>query len=377
MKKWEDIIKERLEEYDCTPPEGSLEAFHQLREAKSAFPGKKGIPWGWLLVPATVAASLFIFLFNNVTPTANVNPELSPLAVTDQRDTIPCDMPIAIAPVSEEVQPRPRPTVCRTNETIFITPEHTDEGRDNSTIDTSDSTESHSPAFAENNEQLSTPLYSDASSPSKSEQRDGSWPAIIKALPSTLAFSTIPFLASGIFKPVAFTSPTPPSLYSTNPTAIAPTSARHAFPLKIGLTTAFCINERVRLSTGIQYSQYRSVFTYDDFGDIKQVVHYLGVPLRADWSVFSDKWFEIYLGSGFELDQCVKATFSDTSVKKDGLVFSLTGVGGVQLNLCKNFGLYIQPELVWDITFGNRKLITYRTEHPLMFDVSAGLRIVF
>ena len=83
------------------------------------------------------------------------------------------------------------------------------------------------------------------------------------------------------------------------------------------------------------------------------------------------------------------------AVKRDGFIFSLLVAGGIQVNVHKLIGLYLEPELVW--TGGkptkaeenyypwyvngllpgpdNTKLQTYRTEHPFMFSVSTGLRI--
>ena len=378
MKKWEDIIKERLEEYDCTPPEGSLEAFHQLREAKSAFPGKKGIPWRWILVPAMVSASLAVFLIHHGLQPSGTNPQIIPQAVvTNQPDDIPYDAQTAMVLISNDVKPLSHPTTGQPKEIILADIlSHADEIQTTDSFDTP--SESQVPEITETIEHIiSAPVDIDSLRLTESKRRTGSsWPAIEKVLPSAFAFSLIPLLASATTTPATFTFPAPPDL-TADPTVIAPSAASHAFPMKAGIVTSFYFNEHICFSTGIQYTQYRSVFTYDSFGEIKQVVHYLGVPIRVDWSIVSSNLFDIYLGGGFEFDQCIKATFGNDSVKKDRAAFSLVGVGGIRLNLCKNFGLYIQPELVWDITSGNRKLITYRTEHPLMFDVSTGLRIVF
>ena len=62
MKQWEDILKERLEGYKSTLPEGSYAEFQKLREAGKAAPRKKAYPLVWAAAVA-VAASLAAVLF--------------------------------------------------------------------------------------------------------------------------------------------------------------------------------------------------------------------------------------------------------------------------------------------------------------------------
>ncbi|MBP5548966.1 MAG: hypothetical protein J6X63_00615 [Bacteroidales bacterium] len=52
----------------------------------------------------------------------------------------------------------------------------------------------------------------------------------------------------------------------------------------------------------------------------------------------------------------------------------MLGVGGVQLNISKRIGIYMEPEFSWTKTAG-RVLDTYRSKHPFMFSATAGLRL--
>jgi hypothetical protein len=71
----------------------------------------------------------------------------------------------------------------------------------------------------------------------------------------------------------------------------------------------------------------------------------------------------------------VGATLGGKAIPKDGLSLSLLGAGGVQMNMTKRLGLYVEPELSWRIPSEKNMLQTYRSQHPLMFSVNAGLRI--
>ena len=62
MKQWEDIVKERLEGYESTLPEGSYAQFQKLRAKGKQAPRKKVYSFVWAAV-AAVAASLAAVLF--------------------------------------------------------------------------------------------------------------------------------------------------------------------------------------------------------------------------------------------------------------------------------------------------------------------------
>ena len=150
--------------------------------------------------------------------------------------------------------------------------------------------------------------------------------------------------------------------------------AIHYFPLKLGLSARFPIRERLSITTGLDYSWYKSSFTYALSGEKIQNAHYLGIPVRLDWTLASGKWLDVYLGGGVEGDWCLGATLAGERIAKDGFSASLLGAGGIQFNPTKHVGLYLEPQLSWSFTPQKPVLETYRTENPLMFSLAAGLR---
>ena len=83
---------------------------------------------------------------------------------------------------------------------------------------------------------------------------------------------------------------------------------------------------------------------------------------------------DVYLGGGLEADYCLGATLAGERIAKDGFGLSLLGAGGIQLNLTKQIGLYVEPEISWTIPSESHVLQTYRSDNPVMFSLTSGLR---
>ena len=115
-------------------------------------------------------------------------------------------------------------------------------------------------------------------------------------------------------------------------------------------------------------------FTYYVSGEKIQNAHYIGIPVRLDWTLASGRWLDVYLGGGLEADYCLGATLAGERIAKDGFGLSLLGAGGIQLNLTKQIGLYVEPEISWTIPSESRVLQTYRSDNPVMFSLTSGIR---
>jgi hypothetical protein len=151
--------------------------------------------------------------------------------------------------------------------------------------------------------------------------------------------------------------------------------SQHYFPLKLGLSARVPLTEKLWLTSGLEYSLYASRYVMSMSGESWQRAHYLGIPLRLDWIITSNSWLDVYVGAGAQADFCLGATLNKTTIRKDNPSLSLLGAGGIQINFTKRLGLYVEPTLSWRIPTGENVLVTYRSEHPLMFSLSTGLRI--
>lgn len=414
MKKWEDIVKERLEGYESTLPEGSYAEFRRLRaDGKEATPRKKVYPLAWAAAVA-VAASLaaVLLLWQPSRPEGGVHlvqqesapiegdvrlaqplSEETPVA-DDSAAGEPASAPSLLAQAApvKPVRPATRPVMAQPEPQAEPRPESMD------VPEKVEETSSETPAPEEDKE---TPVtvreepFIPTGSPFIPEDRPGQRVNLKVAAPvagGVLGAGALALLVSS-FAPrsAAELAPGPGNdYYSGKPGALNPNGepvenpdvkeeqlldSRHAFPLRLGVSARIPVWNRLYLNTGLEYSRYASSFTYLLMGEKTQVAQYLGIPLRLDWVFPLGKRFDAYAGAGMQADYCLSVRRGGISARRDGIALSLGAAAGVQLNLTQNVGLYAEPQLSWRVPTGATGYQTYRTRHPWMFSVSAGVRI--
>lgn len=389
MKKWEDIIKDRLEEYESTLPEGSLADFRALREAGSASPRKKTYPLVWATVAAVAAGLTAILLLRpSATPEEGVRIiQQPPVTQVLPVDNVEVATPILDAPfVVQAVNPRPiRQTAPIREEPVTA----------DTLIQSEEPAVSETPAIPEEPalpEPEESAFQTTASpfipgmqgrEPVKLNVRSGAIAAgggLLAVLASQLVGGGMNTaaepnqLASFFYDNINYINSTVEGPIYASP-RVNLVDVLHKRPLCVGLSVRVPVWERFGITTGVEYSYYHSVFTYVNSEKQTQNVHYLGIPVRLDWTAVSSRWFDVYLGAGVKGDICIGASFAGVSVGNDGPAFMLLGAGGVQFNATRYLSLYVEPEISWTVPSGRRVLDTYNTEHPWMFSVATGLRI--
>ena len=383
MNRWENVIKEKLEGYDSPLPNGSYAAFQKRREAASR-PSLSPIVWVWVLSGAVAAAVGLFFLFR---PSASM------------QDPIPIHKPVTVkaepsptpVPVDNLVLGKGGKTIMgkRTNDTnqSIDTDVATSRSDDNVTETQSD-TPDKGPVQAEElpsrtTQEVSRPVSTDRTVPDDpvktelgtSRFKDGLLPGSVLGLGAlgTLTAALSNNALSGVGFPVILNDNS--GGYSLHPQFV---DAKHFLPLKLGASARIALSDRLYFTTGIDYILYRSQFSsaYDGTGGTyMQQIHYLGVPLRMDWMFFSGKRLEVYLGAGLEGNLCVSAQFDGKEITKNPAALSFLGATGVQLNVTRRLGIYLEPQLCYTLPLGTVYQKTYQTEHPFMFTVASGLRI--
>ena len=165
-------------------------------------------------------------------------------------------------------------------------------------------------------------------------------------------------------------------------------SAEHELPLTFVLSAARQLSDRLNIESGLQYTLLRSKIVYHRPGNlIYQNVssHYIGVPLKLNFRLFSYKKMKMYITAGgavdFPIGKSAKTTDRSSDYQPYTLPdlkarpqFSVTGGIGIQLSLSKHVGLYVEPSARH--CFDNRaSMPTYWQEHPTGFSIPVGLRI--
>ena len=374
MNRWEDIVKERLEGYESTLPEDSLAAFHAFRSGRAAKAGRSVYPWvlGAMAIAAGVSAVLFLRRQEPVldmVPTVQA-PSASLAAGSELPEVVPSEtfVPHTARPLpSVEAQPE---IVLPVPEIVPPVPETFEEDPGEPAAAVVDTV----PALRPEPDGTALSPYL--------PQPPGDKPVRMKAGPvagvaagSGLTAFLVASLINGGKNSGTATVPADYPVYTHDAEIPSGENLRHRFPLIAGLTFWIPVSDRLNVMTGLEYSQYVSrIGTSSPVGK-KQIAQYIGIPLRLDWTLSSSNRIKTYLGVGWGADYCFRATRSGEPLAKGGIDLSLMGAGGIQLNVGRRAGLYVEPRAGWTVLNGNKALKTYRTEHAPMFSVAGGIRI--
>ena len=394
MEDWIDIIKERLQGAQAPLPPNDWEEF----EAAS-LPAKRTRVLPWLLPALAVAAGLAAVMFLRK-PTApgediRVIPQTpTPVAVVadpiDAVEEIPSSPIVAqaITPRAGKADIKPPAVVDveETSPTEEVVP--TPPTEETVTTDPQESVipepviPSSSPFVPE--QKITKPVQMKVGPAVGVVAGSGLLAALlIPAVGKQQIISTLPQVLDPDAGNVShglinyYSSAGNPTTLPENPLDQLISNPTHFFPLKVGLSAWIPVKDRLYVSTGVDYSWYGSTFTYSLSGEQKQHVHYLGIPVRLDWVFASGKRMDAYVGGGLESEFCLAASLGGREISKDRIKLSLLGTGGIQLNLTRRLGVYVEPQVLWLVPTDAEDglLATYRSAHPLMFSLATGIRI--
>lgn len=163
---------------------------------------------------------------------------------------------------------------------------------------------------------------------------------------------------------------TPISIYSYT---------KHYKPVTLGASVRVPISGRWSVTSGLTYSRLKSKTTIMNTYQ-EQVLHYVGVPLGAIYTIWNYKHFNVYAIGGIQADFNVKATFKKntqadvTSIGKDRVQFSALAGPGLQFDLLQGFGIYVEPTARHYFNNGSA-VDNYFKDKPWNINLNAGLRL--
>ncbi len=165
-------------------------------------------------------------------------------------------------------------------------------------------------------------------------------------------------------------------------------SARHRMPITYSLALKYQVGSRIGLETGLTYTQLTSEFQTGggaDYIEETQKVRYMGIPLKASYRLWSRPRWSLYTSAGVMLELPLRSTLTTGYCLQNNLQSQSTehfmprrqwsaGIGfGAQYHFTPSIGFFVEPSLQY--FFGNgSNAATYRTEHPLVLTLPAGLR---
>lgn len=381
MKQWEEIIKDKMEEFDDTLPESVFAEFRARRDGTVHVPKRSRMIWA--IVPAVAAGLAAILLLRQPSaPDEEIRIVRQPAVPVAQAD-IPAEPPVDVpkkAVVSEAVTPQAFVSSSATPKAVVNDAEPAKEP----VAQLAEPAEQTAEPEEQPTERTVGPMV-EQSEPAAERPKIKISPAggaitgggLLAAVLSSALGNTDLSTETDINKarePYDYaTSADPKDIVAPKDFLTGP--IKHHSPIKTGLSVRIPVSERLGITTGLEYSLYRSSFTFSQSGENKQSVHYLGIPVRLDWTFVSRRWFDVYLGGGLAGDYCLGATFAGRKIRSDGFGLSVLGAAGGQVNLTERISIYLEPEVSWDALPGRRVLQTYRSENPFMFSLATGLRI--
>lgn len=163
----------------------------------------------------------------------------------------------------------------------------------------------------------------------------------------------------------------------------------HHLPIRIGLSVAYALTDRLSISSGLTYTRLSS-----DIKDAsreskyigEQRLHYVGIPLNVSYKVASFRWLGLYGTAGVLAEKCVSGTTDEGYVENNTMKYTNThdisskplqmsvnaGVG-IQFDFIDNVGIYAEPGLSYYFDDGSALQTIYK-EKPLNFNLNVGVR---
>lgn len=166
------------------------------------------------------------------------------------------------------------------------------------------------------------------------------------------------------------------------------TSVHHRMPITVGATLSYVFSDRWSIETGVTYTLLSSELHSgaQSYIEEEQKLHYVGIPLRVKHTFWQNKRLAVYAVAGGAVEKCVSGSLetlyvtgsSDrksehTSLDVKALQWSVSAAAGIQFNLVKQLGVYVEPGLAYYFDDGSG-METSRKEYPCNFNLQLGLR---
>lgn len=154
-------------------------------------------------------------------------------------------------------------------------------------------------------------------------------------------------------------------------------SIEHKQPISAGFSIRKNLPKGFSVETGLVYTFLASDILYEGaVQETSQKLHYLGIPLRANWNFVDKDKFTFYVSAGGTVEKCVYGKRGSEDLSIDPVQLSVLAAIGAQYNIGKHFGIYLEPGISYFFDDGSG-IRTIRTDNPCNFTLQAGLRLSY
>ena len=160
-------------------------------------------------------------------------------------------------------------------------------------------------------------------------------------------------------------------------------------PIQVGVSVAYSFTDRLSIESGLTYSCLVSDLssgTPSGNYDIRQTLHYIGLPLALRYDFLKIKGFSLYASAGGQMEKCVagktrtdyfvdgkKVSSENGRIMVEPLQWSVNAYVGAQYSFNRLVGLYIEPGAAYYFRNSSPVNCIY-SERPFNFSLRAGLR---
>lgn len=152
---------------------------------------------------------------------------------------------------------------------------------------------------------------------------------------------------------------------------------KHRQPVSFGLSVRKELPKGFSVETGVTYTLLSSdVQMAGNPKRVDQKLHYIGIPVRANWNFFDKDRFTLYVAAGGMVEKCVYGVRGSEKLTVNPLQLSVAGAVGAQFNATKHVGIYVEPGVAYFFDNGSA-VPTIRKETPCNFNLQAGIRYTY
>lgn len=166
-----------------------------------------------------------------------------------------------------------------------------------------------------------------------------------------------------------------------------------SFPVNYSASFRYMITKRWGINAGISYSSATSESrsgSAADYYSSKVRMHYVGVPVTVSYNVVNSRYVTVYGLAGGTVEKCVASTKKETVVasgveqksasRKSKLNTrpwqgSLNAGAGVQFNITDRYGIFAEPQVVYDLSDDSNS--PARRRNDWSFQLAVGLRLSY
>ena len=166
-----------------------------------------------------------------------------------------------------------------------------------------------------------------------------------------------------------------------------------SFPVSYSASFRYMLTDHWGINAGISYAyatSERRSGSESDYYSSKIRMHYIGIPVTVSYTFLSSRYVSLYALAGGQVEKCVKTTRKDFVVASGQEQKQATrhntldtrpwqgsvnaGVGA-QLNITDRYGIFAEPQLVYDLSDDSASPVHRRNDFS--FQLAVGLRLSY